>query len=265
MTAPTTGHTSRKRIISLEVSQLSYDQTTRQILDWGRQHRPAYVCFANVHMAIEAHWSPEFAATVNQADIVAPDGMPLAKAFQSLHGVHQERVAGMDMLPTLLAECAAQGLSVYFFGTTDETLQAIGQRIGREHPQLKVAGLFSPPFGSLNAANNAVYAQKINESGANLVMVVLGCPKQENWMAQNSRHINAVLLGVGGAVDVYAGMRRRAPAWMQKLALEWFYRLLQEPKRMFKRYFVTNSLYIWLLGRQLLKKTQSPPTPEGGV
>lgn len=246
--------TDRKRIISLEVSRLGYDQTARQILDWGRQHRPAYVCFANVHMAIEAHWSPAFAEMVNRADIVAPDGMPLVKAFRWLHGVAQERVAGMDMMPTLLAECAAQGLSVYFFGTTDETLQAIGRRIGREHPQLKVAGLFSPPFGSLNAANNMAYVRQINDSGANLVMVVLGCPKQENWMAQHSRHINAVLLGVGGAVDVYAGVRRRAPAWMQRLALEWLYRLLQEPRRMFRRYFVTNSLYIWLLAKQLLKK-----------
>lgn len=98
------------------------------------------------------------------------------------------------------------------------------------------------------------YVRQINDSGANLVMVVLGCPKQENWMAQHSRHINAVLLGVGGAVDVYAGVRRRAPAWMQRLALEWLYRLLQEPRRMFRRYFVTNSLYIWLLAKQLLKK-----------
>lgn len=254
MSLPTTDLTRRKRIISLDVSQLSYDETARQILDWGRQRRPAYVCFANVHMTIEAHWSPDFANIVNQADIVAPDGMPLAKAFQSLYNARQERVAGMDMMPTLLADCAEQGLSVYFFGTTDETLRAIGHRLKREHPKLKIAGLFSPPFGSLNAANNAVYAQKINESGANLVMVVLGCPKQETWMAQNSNQINAVLLGVGGAVDVYAGMRRRAPEWMQNLSLEWLYRLLQEPRRMFKRYFVTNSLYIWLLGRQMIKQ-----------
>lgn len=122
--------TDRKRIISLEVSRLGYDQTARQILDWGRQHRPAYVCFANVHMAIEAHWSPAFAEMVNRADIVAPDGMPLVKAFRWLHGVAQERVAGMDMMPTLLAECAAQGLSVYFLAPPTKPCKPSGGASG---------------------------------------------------------------------------------------------------------------------------------------
>ena len=254
MTLQTTSLSERKRIISLDVSQLGYAETTRRILDWGRSRVPSYVCFANVHMVIEGHWSAAFAGMVNGADIVAPDGVPLAKAFKALYGVTQERVAGMDMLPSLTAECETAGLSVYFFGSTDETLAAMRQRLEREHPRLKIAGMFSPPFGSLNAANNAKYAQAINESGANLVMVALGCPKQETWMSQNYQSINAVLLGVGGAFDVYAGVRKRAPRWMQKLALEWFYRLVQEPRRMFKRYFVTNSLYLWLLGKQILSK-----------
>jgi len=254
MIQPATVSINRKRIISLDVSQLSYADITWFILEWGRAHRPAYVCFANVHMVIEGHWSPQFAGLVNQAAIVAPDGVPLAKAFKPLYGLVQERVAGMDMLPSLIAECESAGLSIFFFGSTDETLQAMQARIEREHPRLRIAGLFSPPFGSLNATNNEKYARMINESGAHLVMVALGCPKQETWMAQNYQQINAVLLGVGGAFDVYAGVRKRAPEWMQKAALEWFYRLVQEPRRMFKRYFVTNSLYIWLLTRQMLRK-----------
>ncbi len=243
---------NRKKIISLDVSQLSYAETTRQILDWGHTHTPAYVCYANVHMTIEGHWSPGFAAIVNNAHIVAPDGMPLVKAFKSLYNIDQDRVAGMDMLPSLIAACEKENLSIFFFGSTDETLQAMRQRMEKEHPRLRIAGMFSPPFGSLNAANNAKYAQLINESGANLVMVALGCPKQETWMSQNYEKIQAVLLGVGGAFDVYAGVRKRAPQWMQNMSLEWFYRLVQEPRRMFKRYFVTNSLYIWLLGKQIM-------------
>lgn len=253
-TQPATASANRKRIISLDVSQLSYAETTRQILEWGRSHTPSYVCYANVHMTIEGHWSPDFARIVNNANIVAPDGVPLAKAFQSLYDVRQERVAGMDMLPSLIADCEREGLSIFFFGSTDETLQAMKKRIEAEHPRLKIAGLFSPPFGSLNAANNEKYAQMINDSGANLVMVALGCPKQETWMSQNYQKIHAVLLGVGGAFDVYAGVRKRAPEWMQKMALEWFYRLVQEPRRMFKRYFVTNSWYLWLLSKQLMAK-----------
>ncbi|MDJ1504648.1 WecB/TagA/CpsF family glycosyltransferase [Xanthocytophaga agilis] len=254
MTTSVTVSANRKRIISLDVSQLSYDETTREILDLGSSHTPSYVCYANVHMTIEGHWSPAFAEIVNNANIVAPDGVPLAKAFKSLYGVSQERVAGMDMLPSLIADCEKEGLSIYFFGTTNETLDAMRKRIEKDHPNLRIAGMFSPPFGSLNAANNEKYAQMINDSGANLVMVALGCPKQETWMSQNYKKINAVLLGVGGAFDVYAGVRKRAPFWMQKLALEWLYRLAQEPKRMFKRYFVTNSTYIWLLSKQIMAK-----------
>ncbi|MDJ1468362.1 WecB/TagA/CpsF family glycosyltransferase [Cytophagaceae bacterium DM2B3-1] len=254
MTTSVTVSANRKRIISLDVSQLSYDETTREILDLGSSHTPSYVCYANVHMTIEGHWSPAFAEIVNNANIVAPDGVPLAKAFKSLYGVSQERVAGMDMLPSLIADCEKEGLSIYFFGTTNETLDAMRKRIEKDHPNLRIAGMFSPPFGSLNAANNEKYAQMINDSGANLVMVALGCPKQETWMSQNYKKINAVLLGVGGAFDVYAGVRKRAPSWMQKLALEWLYRLAQEPKRMFKRYFVTNSTYIWLLSKQIMAK-----------
>ncbi len=244
---------TRKRIISLDISEYTYVEATAQILEWGRSHTPSYVCFANVHMVIEGHWSAEFAHMVNQATMVAPDGVPLAKAFRLLYKKSQERVAGMDMLPTLIAEGEANRLSVFFFGSTEETLHAMKERINREYPRLTIAGMFSPPFGSLTAENNEKYVQMINESGANLVMVALGCPKQETWMAQHSHKINAVLLGVGGAFGVYAGLQKRASVWMQKVALEWFYRLVQEPRRMFKRYFVTNSMYLWLLSRQWMR------------
>jgi N-acetylglucosaminyldiphosphoundecaprenol N-acetyl-beta-D-mannosaminyltransferase len=238
----------------LEVSPLSYVQTLNEIIKLGEKRTSAYVCFANVHMVIEAYWNPNFAVLVNNANIVAPDGVPLLKALRLLHRQKQERVAGMDMMPSVLAECEKQGLSVFLFGATQDTLNAIREQAVREYPTLKIAGMFSPPFGALTSKDNELYAQMINESGANIVLVALGCPKQETWMAQNFSQIQAVLLGVGGAFAVYGRLQKRAPEWMQKMALEWFYRLIQEPGRMAKRYVVTNTLFTYLLMKASISK-----------
>src|SRR5206468_4540680 len=119
---------------------------------------------------------------------------------------------------------------------------------------VKIAGSISPPFGEISIAEQERYIDMINESGAQIVLVSLGCPKQEIWMATHYKKINAVLLGIGGAFMVTAGLQKRSPKWMQRTSLEWFYRLIQEPRRLFIRYWMTNFLFLWLISKELYKK-----------
>jgi N-acetylglucosaminyldiphosphoundecaprenol N-acetyl-beta-D-mannosaminyltransferase len=125
----------------------------------------------------------------------------------------------------------------------------------RHYPNLHIRGLYSPPFRALTPEEEERTIERINSSGAKLLFVVLGCPKQEQWMASMAGRINAVMIGIGGALPVLIGMQKRAPKWMQRAGLEWLFRLLQEPRRLFKRYFVTNSVFLYLLSRELVTRT----------
>jgi N-acetylglucosaminyldiphosphoundecaprenol N-acetyl-beta-D-mannosaminyltransferase len=246
-----------KHIISLFISTGSYDSFIHRIIELARKKQSSYVCVANVHMTIEAYWDSKFAEMVNDADLVTPDGMPLAKAMKLLYGIRQDRVAGMDLLPDLLKKAEEENLGVFFYGGTEEMLQRTQTYVQATYPNLKEQAYYSPPFRALTAEEEVSVIQQINNSGAHLVFVALGCPKQEKWMAGMKGKINACMLGIGGALPVMIGMQKRAPQWMQKLSLEWLYRLLQEPKRLFKRYFVTNTLFIWLLFKAFLSRTQT--------
>ncbi len=242
-----------KTIISLNISRLGYDETLARIIALAGARTPSYVCFANAHMTVEAHLDKDFARMVNGAAIVAADGTPLLKAYHWLYGIKPQRVAGMDVMASLMPLCEREQLPVYLFGSSEKTLDAIQTRMRREHPALRVAGTCSPKFGAFTPADNERYIREITASGARVVLVALGCPKQEKWMAAHSKQIPAVLLGVGAAFPVYAGHQRRAPAWVRRWYLEWLYRLAQEPGRMFKRYAVTNTLFIGLFLKQWLQ------------
>lgn len=243
--------TNSKRVIALDVSLMSYSTALDKLISFARSRTTSYACFANVHMIIEACRDKGFADQVNNATFVFADGMPLVKVLGFFYGIKQDRIAGMDMMPDLIKVAEREKLKIFFFGTTPDVLEKIRIRIAAEFPGAQVAGMLSPPFD--RSLDDPSYLDAINSSGANLVFVALGCPKQEKWMARNSSRINAVLLGVGGAFPVFAGTASRAPLWMQKMALEWVYRLFQEPGRLFKRYFITNSLFIFLVMKEKMK------------
>jgi N-acetylglucosaminyldiphosphoundecaprenol N-acetyl-beta-D-mannosaminyltransferase len=238
------------KIISLEINAVNYHSTIKRIIDLSQSNTSDYICLANVHMSIEAHWEPKFAEVVNNAKLVTPDGMPLVKAMRLLYGVKQERVAGMDLLPDLLKEAEKQDLSVFFYGGTKEMLDRTKEYVTTHYPLLEKHQYFSPPFRTLTEEEEHDVMTKINDSGTNLVFVALGCPKQEKWMASMKGKINACMIGIGGALPVMVGMQKRAPKWMQQLSLEWLFRLYQEPQRLFKRYAITNSLFLLLLIKQ---------------
>ncbi len=247
---------SKKRVISIDVSKGKYNDFIEAILQLGRKRQSSYVCVANVHMLVEAHKSSAFQNIVNSADLVTPDGMPIAKSFDLLYQEQQDRVDGMSLLPALLSECQDRNLSVYFYGGSQSMLDKTGDYIQSHYPGLKVAGAYSPPFRPATEQEKEDTIQRIEQSGANIVFVVLGCPKQERWMNEMKGRINAVMVGVGGALPVLIGDQKRAPEWMQRNSLEWLFRLSQEPKRLFKRYFTTNSIFIYLLAKEKLKLVQ---------
>ncbi len=241
-----------KKIVTLNLDLIRYQEAIARIVGWGADRIPSFVCFANVHMTIEAYDDPAFAKQVNAASLVVTDGVPLVKSLATMYAVSQDRIAGMDVFPDLIKASADRNLKLFFFGTTDDVLHRIRERIIREYPNVAIAGMISPPFGT--SLDDDDYIRLINDSGANLVFVALGCPKQEKWMARNSPRINAVLLGVGGAFPVYAGLASRAPEFMRRAGLEWLYRLAQEPGRLFKRYFYTNTKFLYLMTRARLAR-----------
>jgi N-acetylglucosaminyldiphosphoundecaprenol N-acetyl-beta-D-mannosaminyltransferase len=235
------------KVLSINLTCKPYKEFESLFKELALVKRSAYVCVANVHMTIEAHNDASFAAVVNEADAVTPDGMPLVAALKLLYGFEQDRVTGMDLLPDLLKVAEREKFTVFFYGGTETMLHATNQHLIQHYPTLTTKHFYSPPFRSLTAAEEEDIIQDINSSGANLVFVALGCPKQEKWMASMKGRINACMIGIGGALPVMIGMQKRAPGWMQKAGLEWLYRLAQEPERLFKRYAVTNSIFIWLL------------------
>jgi N-acetylglucosaminyldiphosphoundecaprenol N-acetyl-beta-D-mannosaminyltransferase len=223
-------------------------------MEWAADHRSSYVCFANVHMTIEAYKSPSFREQLNNASLVVTDGKPLAVACHALYRKKQERIAGMDFMPAILERANIEGSTIFLYGSKPDVLEALKKKISGQYPSITIGGAISPPFRPLQPEEEQEHIRQINESGAQLVFVSLGCPKQEKWMATHYKKINAVLLGVGGAFPVTAGLQRRSPKWMQNLGLEWLHRLMAEPRRMFRRYFETNFAFLYLMGVERIKQ-----------
>lgn len=242
----------KRRVLTADISVGSFATHIAAFLDLARERRSSYVCCVNAHMTVEA-LEPGFAQVVNGADMATADGMPVLKALRFFHRVDQERVAGNDILPALLEGAEAQGLSVYFYGGQQAVLDTMVARAAREYPRLRIAGTHSPPFRPLSAEEMDAIAAMIDASGAHIVMVSLGCPKQERWMADMKGRVHGLMLGLGGAFLLYAGVDKRAPKWMRDLSLEWTYRLWLEPGRLWKRYLSTNSTFLYLFVKEWIR------------
>jgi N-acetylglucosaminyldiphosphoundecaprenol N-acetyl-beta-D-mannosaminyltransferase len=243
---------SKIKLFNTWVTSAPYKDYIKTITELGKRKKSSYACFANVHMLTEASQYPDFNEVVNKADIVAPDGRPLSMLMKLLYGIEQERACGMDMFPEILKEAETKGLSVFFYGSTEEVLNKILDKAHKEFPYLKVAGIYSPPFRPLNKEEDDAVVNMINASGANLVFVSLGCPKQEKWMYDHVGRIKACMLGLGQAFLTYAGMEKRLPKWARDMSLEWLYRLYLEPKRLWKRYLIGNSRFLLMAARSLM-------------
>ncbi len=243
----------KKRILSINVSNGSHQDFVDSIFKYAENKQSAYVCFANVHMLVEAYNSPAFSTVVNSADIVAPDGLPVAKSFSLLYNTSQKRIDGTSIMKKVMRDCAVNGKKVFFYGGTQEMLDKTTPYLQSNYPGLNVSGMYAPPFRVLSKEEKEGVVEQIKASGAVIVFVVLGCPKQESWMHEMKGKIPAVMLGIGGALPMMLGIQKRAPLWVQKAGMEWFYRFSQEPKRLFHRYASTNSTFIYLLVSEMIR------------
>jgi len=243
-------------IFSFPFSFLSFTNTVRKISILSQARVGAYVCVANVHMTVEAVKNPIFGEVLREADLAVLDGMPLCWSFKLLHGFKPDRIAGRHLMHALIRDAVINGRSIFFFGSTPEKLAKSEEFLLKNYPGLHIAGMISPPFRSLSVDENKAYAKQINATGASLVFVALGCPKQEIWMHHMKSEINATMIGIGIALEVLTEQQVSAPAWMERAGLEWFFRLLKEPRRLFKRYLYTNTYFIFLLVRAMLQKSK---------
>lgn len=239
-------------VIGFPVTALPLDAQVELMLRWAKSRLSKVVCVANVHMLTEASWEPNLAAVLENADLVTPDGMPLVWMVRLMGHYEQDRVAGMDIMLALCQLASLRRIKVFFLGSQSLILERMRVRLEQEFPDLQVVGMEPLPFRPLTAAEDAEVIAKINDSGAGLVFVSLGCPKQEFWMAQHKGKIHSVMIGVGGVFPVYAGILKRAPYFIREAGLEWLYRLLQEPRRLWGRYSRTIPPFVWLACKQLL-------------
>jgi N-acetylglucosaminyldiphosphoundecaprenol N-acetyl-beta-D-mannosaminyltransferase len=251
-----------QRVIGFPVTALPFNTQIALMVEWAKGHFSKVVCIANVHMLIEAHQDPVFASVLRNADLVSPDGMPLVWMLKLMGVPRQDRVAGMDVLLALGKLASAEGVSIFFLGSQDAILKRMRVRLERDFPDLQIAGMEPLPFRPLTQAEDEAIIRKLNDSKAGLVLVSLGCPKQEFWMAQHKNKVRAVMIGLGGAFPVYAGIHKRAPRFVQTLGLEWLYRLAQEPRRLWGRYSRTMPVFVWLACKQLFGSPKKTPTQE---
>ena len=245
----------KARVLETDLSATSYAESCRLIAAWALAGQPAYVCICNVHTVMEAHRSPAYAAVLNGAAIATPDGMPLVWALRRLGCPAQERVYGPDLLLEFAGFAAGRAdLPSYFYGGADGVAAELARTLTAKYPGFKVAGFESPPFRPLTPEEDAAAVERINSSGARILWVGLGAPKQELWMAEHLGKVKPVMIGVGAAFDFLTGRVRQAPRWMMRSGLEWLFRLAVEPRRLWRRYAVNNPHYLWHLGRQLARR-----------
>jgi N-acetylglucosaminyldiphosphoundecaprenol N-acetyl-beta-D-mannosaminyltransferase len=243
-----------RRILGMRVDATSYAHAANEVLRWARKGESRYVCVATVNNVIEAHDDPDYRAIMEAADLVTPDGMPLVWGLRLLGVATATRVYGPDLTPVVCQLAAAVGVPVGFYGGDQDVLEELTARLRQRFPALKIAYRASPPFRPVTPEEERRTVEDLERSGARILFVGLGTPKQERWMAAHQHNVHAVMLGVGAAFDFLAGRKRQAPRVVQRLGLEWLYRLVHEPRRLWRRYLSRNPRFVALFGAQLLRE-----------
>lgn len=240
---PETDGLGRGRVIGLPVTVAAFEKTGTAILAAAAAGRRGYVCVAATHLLSLAHGDPDLARVLEEAAIVTADGMPVHLTLKLKGHRESEKTSGPDLMPWLLERAESEGLAVYFFGGTAEEAAALEGAVKRRFPRLRAAGFEPAPGLALRPDLDPAVARRIEASGARIVFVGIGCPRQEWWMARHSPAIGAVLIGVGAAFNFLSGRASRAPVAMQRTGLEWLFRLCQDPRRLAGRYVLHNTRF----------------------
>ena len=234
----------RSPVLGVNYTTASISEVAGYLIRHAEDLAGQYICFSNVHTTVMAADDAEYCGILNHSAMTFPDGMPVAKKIRQNGYAEAERVAGPDLMEALFKQSMGTGRKHYFYGSSEKTIEALKKNLQERYPYMEIVGMVSPPFRALTEEEDAAAVQAINDSGADFVWIGLGAPKQEKWMYAHRGKINGVMLGVGAGFDFHAGTIRRAPSLIQRLGLEWLFRLLQNPGRLLKRYFITNTKFL---------------------
>lgn len=233
------------RIMGVDIAAVDMDWLLRFTDENIRQLSGDYMCVSNVHTVVTASEDPAYEAIQNGGIMAIPDGGPLSSVGRKRGFRNMQRTPGPSYMEEIFKLSGKMRYRHYFYGSTKETLERLKSALQSNYPGIRIVGMYSPPFGPVTEAEDARITQRINEAGADFIWVGLGAPKQERWMADHQGKVEGFMVGVGAGFDYFAGNIRRAPEWMQRHNLEWFYRLLQEPGRLLGRYLRTNTKFLW--------------------
>lgn len=237
----------------VRIFPVDLDQAVEVVAGSIPQKNGDYFCFSNIHVVMESHRNPELKSILNNATANFPDGMGVALALKFLGNTFEGRVRGADFMLKLCSHASKNNLKIFFYGNSEETLSVLKEKLLGLFPGIKIAGSISPPFRELTKDEDQAFVEKINAAGPDMLFISLGAPKQERWMSEHKGRIKAVQLGVGAAFSFITGKVKPAPKWMQKTALEWLYRLPQEPKKTIYRMSLVPG-FIFRILSQLVRK-----------
>ena len=244
-------------ILKTNINVTNIDEAVGYIDKYLEQMRGEYICISNVHTTVTAYRDEEYRKVQNGSILNMPDGKPLS-IVQKLRGYTQAgRVPGPDLMPAIFKLSEKRGYRHYFYGSTPETIEKLGIRLKEAYPRLQIVGMYSPPFRPMTVEEDAEIIEQINETKPDFIWVGLGAPKQERWMAEHKGKVNGIMLGVGAGFDFHAGTVLRAPRWMQEVCMEWLWRMMQDPKRLFPRYLDTNFSFLYYLMKESKKRKKT--------
>ncbi len=242
-------------LFGVAISAVTYAEVVAAVINAARRRQPAVAGFFAVHAVITSSRDPVLREKVNGFDMIAPDGQPVRWALNLLYGTRlPTNIRGSEAMWRICERAANEGIPVYLYGGSPAVLKKLVAQLEKSFPKLQIAGAESPPFRPLTQEEDQAVVERINASGAGLVFIGLGCPKQDVFAAEHRGRIQAVQLCVGAAFDFHAGVKKTAPLWMQRTGLEWFHRLCHEPQRLWRRYLVTNCLFLRSLAAAWLKQ-----------
>ncbi len=234
-------------ILGVNIAVTNMAETVKYIKKNLESLKGNYICVSNVHTTVMAYEDKEYRKIQNGGALALPDGGPLSVVSRKKGFTYAERVTGPDLMGELFKISEEEGYTHYFYGSTEDTLKKLNIKLKEKYPKINIVGMYSPPFKeSVTLESHEI----LNNINADFLWVGLGAPKQEVWMNYHKEKVESLMIGVGAGFDYFAENLERAPKWMQKYSLEWLYRLFQDPKRLFKRYMVTNFKFIWLIARR---------------
>jgi N-acetylglucosaminyldiphosphoundecaprenol N-acetyl-beta-D-mannosaminyltransferase len=250
----------RVNILGIGVSAIDMPTALNEIEQWIVLRKSRYVCVTGVHGVMESYRDPQLRIVHNAAGLVTPDGMPLVWMSWLMGFRHVRRVYGPDLMLALCERSTTRGYRHFIYGSTDDTLRLLSQRLCQRFKGLKIVGSYAPPFGPIGCEEEERAAGLIRAAAPDVLWVGLSTPKQERWMAEHVGRLGVpVMLGVGAAFDFHAGIKRQAPRWIGQSGLEWLFRLVTEPRRLWRRYLINNPTFLYLAMRQIMGRSSLLP------